>query len=171
MELTHLFYRGHGPASERDLQRWSGLTLTEIRSATTELATSPAFISSHPLASVECQGQTLWHDPTVTTRATRDHTAYLLSTFDEAALTYPSTGFPRGDQDVDRTRLVSEAAGGIVVVNGRDLATFKRKTEAKQVTVTIRLEVDLEASERHGIAEAAEFLAAFHALPLNLVIT
>lgn len=169
VELTHRFYRGHGPASERDLQRWSGLTLTEIRSATAELTTSAALQSTHPLESVECQGEVLWLDPSVTTRASRKHTAYLLSTFDEAALTYPSTGFPRRNHDADRTRLISEAAGGIVVVDGHDLGTFKRRIQPKRVTVTIRPEVDLTSGERDGIAEAAEFLAAFHGLPLELV--
>lgn len=169
VELTHRFYAGHGPASERDLQRWSGLGLTEIRSATAELTTWTSLQSTHPLASVECQGETLWYDPTVSARTSRTHAAYLLSTFDEAALTYPSTGFARRNADADRTRLISEAAGGIVVVNGHDAGTFKRKTEAKKVTVTIRPEVDLTPTERAGIAEAAEFLAAFHALPLNLV--
>lgn len=169
VELTHRFYAGHGPASERDLQRWSGLTLTEIRSATSELTTSEALRSTHPLESLECQGETLWFDPTVTSRTSREHAAYLLSTFDEAALTYPSTGFTRRTRDAERTRLVSEAGGGIVVVDGHDIGTFKRKAEPKQTTVTIRPEVDLTSAEREGVVEAAEFLAAFHGPPLNLV--
>lgn len=169
VELTHRFYAGHGPASERDLQRWSGLGLTEIRSATAELTTSAELQSTHPLESVECRGETLWYDPTVPARTSRNHTAYLLSTFDEAALTYPTIGFTRRNDEADRTRLVSQAAGGIVVVDGHDVGTFKRTTEAKRVSVTVMLEVELTAADRDGIAEAAEFLAAFHELPLNLV--
>ena len=171
VELTHRFYAGHGPSSERDLQRWSGLTLNQIRCATAELTDSVLLRSSHPLESVECEGQTLWFDPSVNARTTREHTAYLLSTFDEAVLTYPTTGFPRHDPDADRNRLVSEAAGGVVVVDGRDVGTFKRKVEPKRVTVTIRPDIDLTPAERAGIADAAEFLAAFHDLPLNLAFT
>ncbi|WP_427384956.1 winged helix DNA-binding domain-containing protein [Janibacter sp. G56] len=170
-ELTHRFYAGHGPASERDLQRWSGLTLTEIRAATTELTTSPSLVSSHPLEAVSCRGETLWFDPTVTPRVTRDHPAYLLSTFDEAALTYPTTGFARRNDDADRARLVSQAAGGIVVVDGHDVGTFTRKVEAKRTTVTIRPDITLSASDRDGIAQAAQFLADFHERPLDLVVT
>ncbi|GGB88384.1 hypothetical protein N798_14120 [Knoellia flava TL1] len=170
VELTHRFYAGHGPASERDLQRWSGLTLTEIRTATAELTTSRGLRDSHPLEAVECAGETLWFDPSVSARTTREHTAYLLSTFDEAALIYPTTGFPRRNHDADRTRLVSEAGGGVVVVDGRDIGTFKRKVEAKRVVVTVRPEVDLTSPERDGVAEAAAFLASFHELPLELVI-
>lgn len=168
LELTHRFFAGHGPASERDLQRWSGLTLTAIRWAVAELTTDPQWQQSHALESVECSGETLWFDPTVPARTTREHTAYLLSTFDEAALTYPSTGFTRRHHDADRTRLVSEAGGGIVVVDGHDIGTFKRKVEAKCVLVTVRPEVGLTTRERHGVTEAAEFLAAFHELSLEL---
>ncbi|KGN30552.1 hypothetical protein N802_06965 [Knoellia sinensis KCTC 19936] len=168
VELTHRFYAGHGPASERDLQRWSGLTLTEIRSATAELTGTTELRSSHPLESVECRGETLWFDPSVKARTSRNHMAYLLSTFDEVALVYPTTGFPRRDADSDRTRLVSEAGGGIVVVDGHDMGTFKRKVGSKQTAVTVLLEGDLTAPERDGIAEAAEFLATFHGLPLDL---
>lgn len=168
VELVHRFYAGHGPASERDLQRWSGLTLTEIRSATTELTSDRGLRDSHPLTSVECLGETLWFDPAVPARTTRDRPAHLLSTFDEAVLTYPTTGFPRVDADADRTRLVSEAGGGVVVVDGRDVGTFKRKVEPSGVAVTLRLDTALDARERSAVTEAAERLAAFHELPLRL---
>lgn len=168
VELTHRFYAGHGPASERDLQRWSGLTLTEIRSATAELTTSSALQLSHPLARVECGDETVWFDPTVAARTSRKHPAYLLSTFDEAALTYPRTGFLRRSSRADRTRLVSEAGGGIVVVGAHDVGTFKRRADPARTLVTVRAEVDLTRAERDGIAEAAEFLATFHGRPLDL---
>ena len=168
VELTHRFYAGHGPASERDLQRWSGLTLTEIRTATAELTGSPGLRHSHPLDSVECGAEVLWFDPSVTAHTTREHPAYLLSTFDEAALTYPVTGFVRRNRDADRTRLVSEAGGGIVVVGGYDIGTFKRKVDARRTLVTVRPDADLTTAERAGVGEAAELLADFHGLPLDL---
>lgn len=169
VELTHRFFAGHGPASERDLHRWSGLTLTEIRSATAELTTSVSLRSSHPLECVECRSETLWFDPSVSARTTRKHAAYLLSTFDEATLTYPSTGFPRQDPRADRTRLVSEAGGGLVVVAGQDIGTFTRAVQKTRVTVTIRTDVDVTSGERDAIGEAAAFLAAFHERPLHLL--
>ncbi len=168
VELTHRFFAGHGPASERDLARWSALTLTEIRSATAELTTSASLRSSYPLEQVECRGETLWHDPSVPARETRDDAAYLLSTFDEAALTYPSTGFPRRNDEADRARLVSEAGGGIVVVGTDDVGTFKRRVGARRTLVTVRPEVELTAAERGAVAESAARLATFHDQPLDL---
>lgn len=169
--VTHRFYAGHGPASERDLQRWSGLTLTEIRSATAELTSSPTLRDTHPLEAVELDGDTLWFDPRVPARTTREQSAYLLSTFDEAALTYPTSGFPRADRHADRTRLISEAGGGVVVIDGIDVGTFKRKLTAQRVSVTVRADVDLTGGERDGIEQAAQFMAQFHDRPLELTIT
>ena len=54
-ELTRRFISGHGPASERDLARWSTLTLTQIRSALADLA--------GVLERVEVDGHELWFDP------------------------------------------------------------------------------------------------------------
>lgn len=168
VELTHRFFAGHGPASERDLQRWSGLTLTEIRSATAELTCSADLAETHPLDRVDLDGETLWFDPSVPARTTRRRDAHLLSTFDEAVLTYPRTGFPRRSETADRSRLVSESAGGVVIVEAEDVGTFKRRVEADATRVMVRAEVDLSGSERAAIGAAAEQLAAFHERPLTL---
>lgn len=165
--LTHRFYAGHGPASERDLQRWSGLTLGEIRRATAELA-SPGMRDRFPLESVELDGEVLRFDPRATARTTRAQHAYLLSTFDEAALTYPTSGFARSGHEADRARLVSQSGGGIVVVGGHDVGTFKRSLTPTGTTVTIAPDVALSAADRDGIAAAAGFLADFHERPLAL---
>ena len=118
---------------------------------------------------MECAGEALWFDPTVTARTTRERTAYLLSTFDEIALDATRASASRArNPDIDRTRLISEAGGGIVVVGGRDIGTFKRK-------------VDADAGDGHGPGrsrphprraskvwrDAAQFLADFHERPLN----
>ena len=58
-ELTRRFFVGHGPASERDLARWSTLTLTQIRAALRDL--------EGDLDHVEAGGHTLWFDPRMST--------------------------------------------------------------------------------------------------------
>ena len=127
-ELTRRFVSGHGPASDRDLARWSTLTLGQIRSALADL--------SGLLERVEVDGHELWFDPRVPARTTREHAAYLLPTFDEVCLTYQSTGFVRRNPDAPRQRLLSEAGGGIVVVGGEDVGIWKRVVSAKDVRVT-----------------------------------
>ena len=161
-ELTRRFIRGHGPASERDLARWSTLTLGQIRSALADL--------TGVLERVEVDGRELWLDPQVPARSTHEHAALLLPTFDEVCLSYADTGFPRRAPDANRQRLLSEAGGGIVVVGGEDLGTWKRVASARQVRVTVWPDVPLGRDDLAAIAEAAQQLADFLERPLDLVL-
>ncbi|HSO63791.1 MAG TPA: winged helix DNA-binding domain-containing protein [Ornithinibacter sp.] len=161
-ELARRFVAGHGPASERDLGRWSTLTLGQARTALAEL--------SGELERVVVDGQVLWVDPRVPARTTRAHAAHLLPTFDEVCLTYASTGFPRRDPAVARSRLLSEAGGGIVVVGGDDVGTWKRVVSPGGVRVSVSSDVPLGVDERDAVGAAAERLAAFLERPLDLVV-
>lgn len=161
-ELTRRFVVGHGPASERDLARWSTLTLGQVRAALADLVGD--------LERVEVDGHALWFDPRVPARTTRARVAHLLPTFDEVCLTYASTGFPRRDPASPRSRLVSEAGGGIVVVGGDDVGTWKRVVSPGGVRVTVALDVPLGRDETDAVAAEAERLAAFLERPLDLVV-
>ncbi len=160
-ELTRRFIAGHGPASERDLSRWSTLTLTQIRSALADLGGK--------LERVEVAGHELWFDPAVPARTSREHAAYLLPTFDEVCLTYQHTGFPRRSPDATRQRLLSESGGGIVVVRGDDVGIWKRVVTPASVRVTVRADAPLGTDDREAVAEAAQAFADFVERPLELV--
>lgn len=155
--LTHRFFAGHGPATERDLARWSGMTLGQIRTALADLGDT--------LTNVELGGVTLWFDAAVTARATRQDDAYLLPTFDEATLTYPGHGFPRRGT-ADRSRLFAEAARGTVVVDGYDVGVFRRTVGPAGIRIAVFPDATLGADERTAIGAAAERLAAFAGRPL-----
>ncbi|WP_377641805.1 winged helix DNA-binding domain-containing protein [Oryzobacter terrae] len=159
-ELTRRFVIGHGPASDRDLARWSSLTLTQVRSALADL--------SGELASMELGGETLWVDPSSTPRTTRPRRAFLFQTFDEAALTYPTTGFPRRSPEATRGRLLSEAGGGIVVLDGQDVGVWKRTVAKDGVGVDLHPDLPLPADDLEQVASAARALADFVDRPLDL---
>lgn len=161
-ELVRRFMSGHGPACDRDLSRWCTLTLTEVRRALADL--------EDELARVDVDGQTLWFDPATMARTTRAQPGYLLPTFDEVCLTYATTGFPRRDPAAPRQRLLSEAGGGIVVVDGEDLGTWKRTASRTVVTVTVVPDVPLGREDVEAVADAARSLAAFLERPLDLVV-
>ena len=101
-------------------------------------------------------------------RTTREHAAYLLPTFDEVCLTYAATGFPRRAPDSPRQRLISEAGGGIVVVEGEDVGIWKRVVSANDVRVTVWPDAALGRDEVTAIGEAAQALADFVERPLDL---
>ncbi|WP_392542477.1 winged helix DNA-binding domain-containing protein [Oryzobacter telluris] len=159
-ELTRRFVIGHGPASERDLARWSSLTLGQVRAALADLAPE--------LERIELGGETLWLDPTARPRTTRPVRAFLLQTFDEVCLTYPRTAFPRRSSEATRQRLLSEAGGGILVVDGEDCGIWKRKVAAGTVSVDVFPDESLSADELDQVGAAATALGVFIALPLDL---
>lgn len=164
-ELTHRFVAGHGPVDDRDLNRWCTLTLTEIRAALTELT------DAGTLDTVVLDGRTLWLDPTTAARTTRAATAYLLSTFDEVTLTYPSDGPRRATPDHDRTRLLSEAGGGTTLVDGIDIGVWKRKVVKGAVEVRVLPEIDLTRAQKSAIEEAAARLGNFLGLEPRLTFS
>ena len=159
-ELVCRFVAGHGPASDRDLSRWCTLTLTEIRRALDALGDR--------LESVELDGHVLWFDPSVPARTTRPRRGYLLPTFDEVCLTYAKTGFPRRDPEATRQRLLSEGGGGIIVVDGEDVGTWKRTVTTTGVRVRLFPDSPLEEGDMDAVTAAAEALAAFVGAPLEL---
>ncbi len=162
-ELVRRFAAGHGPASDRDLSRWCTLTLTEIRTALHELGDS--------LDSVTVDGQVLWFDPSVPARTTRPRRGYLLPTFDEVCLTYATTGFPRRDPDTARQRLLSEAGGGIILLDGQDVGTWKRTVTTTGLRVRLLPDSRLGEPDIAAVTAAAEALAAFVAEPLELEVS
>ena len=162
-ELTRRFVAGHGPASDRDLARWSTLTLGQVRSALDDLAGE--------LDHVDAGGHRLWFDPRMPSRTSRAHPAYLLSTFDEVCLTYRDTGFPRRDPTAPRERLVSQAGGGIVVVDDEDVGVWKRAVSPTEVRVTVWGDTPLGRDDRDAVTQAATAFAAFLERPLALTFS
>lgn len=159
-ELTRRFVIGHGPCSERDLTRWGSLTLGQVRPALEDLRDE--------LDTMELGGETLWFDPMTRPRTTRPVRAFLLQTFDEVCLTYPTTGFPRRAPDTTRARLISEAGGGIAVVDGEDVGTWKRTVGRGAVTVDLHPDLPLSGDDLDQAEGAARALADFIGVPLDL---
>ena len=159
-ELVRRFMAGHGPATDRDLARWSTLTLTQVRTALGEL--------DGVLDSVEVQGERMWFDPAVPSRTTRLPGAVLVPTFDELTLTYADHGFPRRDPRTPRPRLVNGIGGGTVLLGGHDVAGWTRRTTRSVVTVTVTPDAPLSGHERSAVERAAQRLARFLGLELRL---
>jgi len=163
-ELVRRFFAGHGPAGERDLVRWTKLTLTEIRAALADLGDE--------LDSREVAGTTLWSapDPPPLADAPR---AFALSVFDEVYLTYPKLNFPRvdGHPRVDGAHFFGEHGGGVVICDRHDAGWFKRKDVGRDRTVvTGELATGLSAGQRAAIGTAAGGLAAFTGRALDLAL-
>lgn len=162
--LVLRFMAGHGPADDRDLTRWSTLTLGQVRPALADLE------SAGQLTRVELDGAPLWYDPSAPARTSRCPGALLLSTFDEATLTYARTGFPQSAKHLDRTRLVSQSGGGTVVIDGMDVGLWTRAIRGGRVEVRIRPEAALGAAEVEMLEDATARLGRFLERDASLTI-
>jgi hypothetical protein len=164
--LVERFFRGHGPATDADLNRWTKLTLTDIRAALAELSEHSTLVAT------PVDGRTLWSAPEPPATRPGAPRAFLLPVFDEMYLTYPTlnvpraTGHPRGD----RPHSFAEAGGGVVVLDRRDVGWWKRKEVGRAaVTVTLATATTLGAEERSLVDDAAGRLADFTGRTLDIV--
>jgi len=160
-EVALRYFTGHGPATERDLTYWAMLTLTDVRRGL-------ALVGDR-LTSFAHDGRTYWHAPDAAAPpAAQEPRAHLLQLLDEMY---------RGYQDsrmvLDPERLVPrgrEAALGMVLVDGRLVASMRRRVGAR-----LRLEVmpyrTLRPAEVAAVEEAAarygRYLGREHELVLS----
>lgn len=163
-ELVLRFFAGHGPGTDRDLVRWTTLTLAEIRPVLTGLG------AEGHLERLDVDGRTMWGPPEVPRARRGAPRAFLLPTFDEAYLTWPTTtprrveGHPRGDEPVT----YFEAGTGIVLSDRQDVGWWVRKESGRRITVTLHLAAGLDEERRATVEEAAGHLAAFTGRRLEL---
>ena len=149
-ELARRFFVGHGPASEADLRRWASLTAAQSGPALAE--------ASSGLASVEIDGTRLWFDPDGPEPTPADE-ALLLPLYDEATLTYANLGFPVADGHAHVPG--TDQFVGNVVLDGRNIGTWRREVKGRRIEVALDLAPEVGAAGRRRAEQAAERLAAF----------
>jgi hypothetical protein len=157
-ELVLRFVTGHGPVALVDLQRWTPLPLAELRPA---LAAAGARLRRLELPG-GTDGPELWHAPAAALPETRPTRALLLSTFDEAFLSYRVGGFPAspGNPEAASTSRFAEAAGGPVLHDLTDVGGWKRRRVRGRPVLEYRLDPGLDAAARAAIEAAGERLLA-----------
>lgn len=160
-ELVARFLTGHGPASIAHLTRWTTVTGREVTAALHDLGDR--------FASTEVEGERLWFAADGSAAAGRG--ALLLPTFDEAYLTYPTTGFPRtaGHPWGERSQAFAEAGGGVVISDLRDVGWWRRVELGRRTRVTLGLDPALPTGRRRAVEAEAAALAAHTGRSLELV--
>ncbi len=163
VELVRRFVTGHGPATDRDLVRWCTLNLGQVRGALATLADQ--------LEWIDLDGDRLWFDPGVGTRATRRPGALLVPAFDELTLTYPDHAAPRRDPTASRPRIVNAIGGGTVLIRGEDVAAWSRRVTRSAVEVRVAPDLPLSREDTEAVEEAAARLGRFLGLPARVEVT
>ncbi len=163
VELVRRFMAGHGPATERDLVRWSTLTLGQVRAGLAELG--------DVLDHVDVGEDRMWFDPGAPAHTTRRPGALLVPTFDELTLTYAEHGFPRRDPAAPRPRLVTAIGGGTILLGGEDVAAWRRRVTGSTVVVTVTPDGPLGARDLTRVEVATERLGRFLGVPVRLEVS
>jgi len=158
-EIARRYLNARGPATDRDLAWWTGLTLTDARAA---------------IASVDDEFDRLEADgATYRLRRGLEEAAggiQLLPGFDEYMLGYGDRGAPLAGRP--QTDVVPGNNGmflSTIVVNGEIVGTWRRTVRAKGVEVVAQPWRDLSATARRGIEKAAARYAEYLGLPLAAV--
>lgn len=151
VELVRRFFAGHGPASVKDFTRWSSLTVSDTQAALADIGDD--------LARIDVDGTTLWFDPSVPSRTTRQESAFLLPVYDEAVLTYPALNFPVADEHPHAES--DDPFWARVIVDRTNAGLWKRTVSPAGVRVETRLAPGLDKGQREAVRLGARRLADF----------
>lgn len=160
-ELARRYLIGHGPATDRDLSWWSGLTLTDARRGL-------AIIGSQ-LESTTIDDRTYWFVPTDAPGPRTATEAHLVQGFDEYVIAYSQSRdlidlaglFPNGADE--RLRI------HVVLIDGQVVGRWRRVATSGSVTVDARIDRPISAQEQAAVNVALERYGAFLELPVTLV--
>lgn len=159
--LAAVYFRSHGPATERDFAWWSGLKLTECRRGLAAVQAG--------LVSIAVGGEAYWLDPAVLHAAPAPGRLHLLPAFDEYLISYR-----------DRTAAIPVAlqplaftSNGIfkpvIVRDGQVVGTWARRVARGAVHLEAQWFAPVGAEDLAELADACHDLAAHWKLPVRCV--
>jgi hypothetical protein len=155
-ELTLRYFRGHGPATEKDFAWWSSLTLADVRAALADVG--PA------LERADVEGRAYWGPPGWTSRDAPAAGAHLVQTFDEFVVGY---GHSRDALDVAGIASMIGPEWGRdghpVIVDGQVVGHWRRSVDGAGPAATVVPRRPLTGAERDEVDRAAAAFAAFAA--------
>jgi hypothetical protein len=159
-ELARRYFRGYGPATDRDFVRWAGLPLRDGRLGMKLIATE--------LDEVKVRGQTLVRLKRAPRSPARP-VVRLLGAFDNYNLGYESRDFAVDAEHVKRIA----PGGGIIrptlTVDGRFVGTWSSRRSGRRLAVTVEAFGELGRDTQRAITEEVADLGRFEGLDARLV--
>ena len=160
-ELTRRYLTGHGPATDRDLAWWCGLTLTEMRRGLE--------IIGPELESTMIADRIYWFVPTNVPAPRTATEAHLLQGFDEYVIAYSQSRYM-----IDLAGLLPIGADErlrihVVLVDGQVVGRWRRVAIKGSVTVDARIGKVLSAGQEAAVQAAVKRYGRFLGVPATLV--
>jgi hypothetical protein len=157
-ELAIRYFMSHGPATIQDFAWWSGLTLTDIKTAM-ELI-KPALRS-------EKNGQSILRWGKNSSDTNNVSAAYLLPSFDEYLVGYTDRSAPLGKIPFKRI-LNGSVFNPTIVVNGKITGTWKRSFKKNTVLIELDFFNGLNSSQIRMVEAAGRKYGKFLGMNTDL---
>jgi Winged helix DNA-binding domain len=160
VELTSRYFTSHGPASAKDFQWWSSLSLAEVRRGV-ELASSQ-------LQSDTLDGVTYWFGELAEPCRSRRR-VHLLQMFDEYLVGYSQTRAA-----LDRAGATSSlfstinVRSGALILDTQLAGTWRRNIGKDGLSIETRLREAFDPEQRQALQAEVDRHAAFLDLPASL---
>lgn len=154
MRLAWRYYRGHGPASPRDLARWASLTISDAVTAS-ELAAE-----AHDDLVVHRHGREAWFAPKGAIDAAGRgpakvrRRAHLLSVFDEYVNGYRDRSMIISDAHARAVTGAGNALLHVFLIDGRVRGSWTREFTADEVRIKLRPFDRTTRDERSALHDA-----------------
>jgi hypothetical protein len=158
--LALRYFTGHGPATVKDLAYWATLTITDVRRGLDA--------ARDQLESFEHDGRVFWHATVEPPAGPGQPAGHLLQLLDEIYRGYQDSRWVLdADGVIPRQR---EAAIGIALVDGQQVAGMKRTLGPSSVRFELTPYRPLTAEQQEALDEAAARYGAFLGRPATLKI-
>jgi hypothetical protein len=158
-ELASRYFRGHGPATLRDLARWGGLPLADARLAVT--------LADRRIESEKLGGETHWFVEAPKSEAEPDGGTHAMPAFDELLV-----GYEDRSAHLDAAGEKRVITGGLfkpfVMQRGRVLGIWSRRFERKTVVCEMQPFGALPRASVAAATRAFERYASFVGMGLRV---
>lgn len=159
-ELVWRYFSSHGPATEADFARWSGLTLTDTRAGLEML--------QDRFTQIEYDVNTYWK-ACDTDIVPSQLSAHLLPAFDETVIGYQDRSVMIADEHAQK---VVPGNNGVfhpvIVLDGQVIGTWKRQLKGKSVDISL-YPFALLGDAESLVMRAAESYSHFVGLPIGSI--
>jgi hypothetical protein len=157
--LARRYFESRGPATVYDFAKWAGLTLADARTGLDEVKLE--------LSHDAFEGQTYWF-PTSSRPGRSSATAHLLSIYDEYISGYKDRSAIVAPGHARKLWPMGNAVTHVIVLDGQIVGTWRRRLEAKTVTVEPRFFERPTNAAKRAVTAAARRYGEFLGLPVTL---
>jgi Winged helix DNA-binding domain len=161
-ELTWRYFRSHGPATIKDFNWWSSLTVSDIRRGLDMLG--------QRLEHATIDGLSYWFAPSGEPTRARSPSLFLLQGYDEYFVGY--SGESKAVLDLSNAaRAQAQAAGAplhVIVLDSQVVGRWQRKATQSGVSILTELYTPFATPTQHALQRAVDAYAAFLQVPAAL---